>query len=267
MNFEQYEIELLTATLCHGAAPKEEAELRVPSIRGQLRRWHTVLWGQQSTNECWGFVPQHGGKSGQASKVVIRLQEKKTSTQKFRLLPHKTWHGQSPGIPMEEVFKMLVSYRYLKQEEEQAVMDKVRATIKIWLLLGTLGLRGSRAFGSVWDKRSRYSTPQAFLDTVANILRSSQYGQKYHVQLLKLEKPSARGDELMKICTNTVGGSPALLGGITPRRQISPLKMKFVDIGGMYYLALHAKNKDIVEKGRELLKDKPVGKCTIVATL
>ena len=265
MSTERYEIELLTDTLCHGVEPRSIAELRVPSIRGQLRRWHTILWGKNSTDECWGAVANGKEDAASASKVVIRIEAPEIKNIQVDILPHKKDRREFriPGIRRDASFSMFVTFRYLSPDNADAIKEKVRSSIRMWLMLGTLGQRGSRAFGSVWDKSFRYATPSEFMDDVSALLRHSGYS----VKLLQLPTPTPKGDDLMKICTDTLSGNPKVFGGINPR-QVSPLKMKFVKIGsrGDYYLVLHAHKQEIIDNAINLLKNKPIGKCGIVET-
>ncbi|MBI2924889.1 MAG: type III-B CRISPR module RAMP protein Cmr1, partial [Verrucomicrobia bacterium] len=48
MKTDTFHLELITPCFCGGATPDKQAEIRAPSIRGQLRWWLRTLGGFQS---------------------------------------------------------------------------------------------------------------------------------------------------------------------------------------------------------------------------
>ncbi len=69
MNWQTYNIEVITPCFCAGAN-QQQAEIRVPSIRGQLRWWFRALGGtRQEEAQIFGGV--HGGAT--ASAVRLRV--------------------------------------------------------------------------------------------------------------------------------------------------------------------------------------------------
>lgn len=48
MKSETFHLELITPCFCGGAEPEKQAEIRAPSIRGQLRWWFRTLGGFKS---------------------------------------------------------------------------------------------------------------------------------------------------------------------------------------------------------------------------
>lgn len=257
MNQKIYNITLLTPLLCHGARPREEAELRIPSIRGLLRLWHQILWGKQDADFCWGCVSQNSQKEGAAacaSKVAMRLLENNLPTaSEINMLPHHKMPVRAKGYGISErSFSVAVSFRYLPDnEKKQQLIEHVEKTIKLWLLLGTFGQRETRAFGSVWTKDFSSLSSDAYCDEVNSLLRGAN--QPYAVQLLE---PAANdiktATELLSCCSDTIGGKPDLFGGIRPRK-VSPLKMKIVKLSGRYYVVLHASDHSIIENAMKVL--------------
>ena len=244
---KQYQILLLTPTLCHGAS-RDIAEVRIPSIRGHLRKWHTILWGEADTNYCWGSA----GKPPVISKVVLRTDaDLKTSPQ--NMLPHKKENVNSIGINANQCFTLQVSYRNLPGgNEDDKIKKRIEATIQIWLLLGTVGQRSTRAFGSVWSNDLAVSTLDDFCKKVSDLFPATC---SYAIQVLE---PLENKIEL-KYCTDTLDGYPDLFGAIKPSRQTSPLKMKYIKIGEKVFLLLHAKKHQIVNDAIKKLENKPLG--------
>ena len=256
METKNYDITLLTDLLCHGA--NKNAEIRIPSIRGHLRKWHTILLGEDDMKKCWGGVEQDNKEKKEtsiSSKVVLRLfMSSNVSSKPVNMLPHKTQQVMIQGINAEQNFSIRVSYRYCSGAEFEKIKAHVEKTIEIWLLLGTFGQRGTRAFGSVWDKSTQFNSPKEYIEKIQSILSAAN--STYAVQVLKPQKDADKIKELMKCCTDTLNGRPDLLGGIKPR-QVSPLKMKIIKISNQYYLVLHAKNHKIIDDAIEYLSSKP----------
>lgn len=267
MKVQPYSFVLLTNTLCHGAkqigqsvkgTPLMEAELRESSIRGHLRRWHKILWGLDDTNICWGSV---GGKTvkASASKVTLRLSrpkdEKKTKTS---YLPHKDYKGTDVFAlaASTNLYTLSISFRYLGKEEAR-IVSHVETTIRCWLLMGTVGQRSTRAFGSVWPQDNPPSTPDALEKELQGIL-----GTKYAFCLSP--RPIDRSAPDMKLCTDTLAGkeNEKIFGYVDhSKRMTSPLKMKFVKLGNDYYLLLHAEKQSTIDGAIRVLQDanKPIG--------
>ena len=252
---EKYSFELLTATLCHGAFPKEEAELREPSIRGHLRSWHTILWGEEDTALCWG----NAGRNSSASKVVLRLSRPgKEQTGKASFLPHKKFAGtEVPALlPLQNKYTLGVSFRYLRNDAE-GVVSRVRKTIRCWLLMGTVGQRSTRAFGSVWPLDDPPASVDSLEEELCNLLEGCDYAFKL--------SPRINGLPDMRLCTDTLQGAAneVFFGYVKGReRKTSPLKMKFVRLNGVYHLLLHARENETIDGAIRVLQQagKPIGR-------
>lgn len=264
MSMYEYKIKLLSPTLCHGAAPRESAELRVPSIRGHLRKWHTILWGKADTHSCWGCVSENEENQSNkkaiaskeeaiASKVVLRITDaEEIKSGSFCMLPHKKGckNGQTKGLSANQKFTLCVSFRHLPENpaEAEKLKEQVNKTIQIWLLLGTLGQRSTRAFGSVWNNEKKYNSVEEFAAETNLLIQG-----KYAVQILKPRKSTSPQD-MLKYCTDTLNGYPHIFGAIGPR-QVSPLKMKFIEVGNQTLLVLHALKHNTIDEALRVLKN------------
>lgn len=71
MNRHTFKIQFITDALLGGACPHEAAEVRVPSIRGQLRWWARALGLGRAVEDC--FFGSVVGVSGSASAVTLRV--------------------------------------------------------------------------------------------------------------------------------------------------------------------------------------------------
>ena len=254
MDTKTFSFSLLTDTGCHGAFPKTEAEMRIPSIRGQLRRWHTILWGEEDMKKCWGAVVN---STAHASKVVLRLRPASgstaASTKTSHILPHsndpRKKQSTMPILSAGASYCIEVRYRLLGPDAE-TVRDHVEKTIRCWLLLGTIGQRGTRAFGSVWPREEAPASLDQYRQELDRLL-SGKYAYR-----ISSKQITGMGDALMKFCTDTLSGqeNEKYFGSINPRRT-SPLKMKYIKIGGMYYLVLHAKRRETIDGALKALTE------------
>jgi CRISPR type III-B/RAMP module RAMP protein Cmr1 len=73
MKKARFELEFITPALLGGAEPHEWAELRAPSIRGQLRWWFRAL-GHSASEEARIFGSVRAD-NGRASSVIIRISD------------------------------------------------------------------------------------------------------------------------------------------------------------------------------------------------
>ena len=147
-----FEFQFLTPALLAGA-DQQTAEMRIPSLRGALRWWTRLLYGDDYENEVFGYVK---GK------------ECVPSTVKFRLL-NDSMGGISKSQDAQSLTKNEFDYFLwpFRRNNTRGVLDadyriKVAMSIKqgceeiedgilkSFLLFGSLGTRSRRAYGSVW---------------------------------------------------------------------------------------------------------------------
>lgn len=160
MNSKQFDLEFITpAFLC--GANQNRAELRAPSIRGELRWWFRVLGGSPAQErDLFGGV---GGEPA-ASKVVVRvkgLQPRHADLPKFAPMSDfgylhyfATVSGQRDGVNRVQreafffpgtLFAVDVGLRGKLPEEEEGLLWK---TVEAAWRLGALGLRSTRGCGA-----------------------------------------------------------------------------------------------------------------------
>lgn len=260
MNLESitFRFKLLTPCFSGTALGKHGgAEMRVPPIRGHLRFWHRVLYGAQDCNKVWGCA---SGEQGSASKVAVRLlDDGRVSTKQFQILPHKG-SGSGFAIPPGEEFEFELQRLVGCAEPE---WEKAQKAAKLWLLLGSLGLRSNRAAGSVWPMESW--TPNT-KDELAKILINLGL-KKYSVALIG-EGLRKSYDDLRAAASDTIRErQPRHIFGTMSPRKPSPTKFKVIELNnGLCLLALapqevvlgsDGNKKLILEEAEKLLNNKP----------
>jgi hypothetical protein len=246
-----YPFVLLTPCFCGGADNRGPAEMRVASIRGQVRFWHRQIADAAAVNRIWGATE---GQNVGSSKVSLTLDRQFKSgvadKDQQPILPHKGGGGgRRPAIPAGEAFALT-----LRRLPGCADLDWTAAqrAVKLWLLLGGLGLRCNRAAGAVWPSGDWVPKTETEL---ANALR--QLGCRWAVTLVDAA-PGGDATALRRAASDTVENL-GVFGSIRPRTP-SPTKMKVVRLGGQCRLLLTARKTDTLKQAEQLLKTKPLGR-------
>ncbi len=243
---EKYSFKLLTACFCGGAdnTPGGPAEMRVPAIRGQIRLWQRTI-GRRDVGTIWGTTDGEA----RASRVALFVDRPFASvpSRPSKLLPHCDQNSSS-----EEERRKGTSQRRALAAGESFTLTLQRLIgcstgnwiaaqngVKLWLLIGCLGLRANRAAGSAWpldpDQEERKWVPQT-PDQLGKTLRDLGFG--WPVQLVGT-LPGTTAEALRAVASNTVR-IRKLFGEIRPRREPSPVKFKVIELAGQPRLLVTA---------------------------
>lgn len=170
MKSETFHLELITPCFCGGAEPEKQAEIRAPSIRGQLRWWFRTLGGFKSLaarglsvreQEAYIFGSTAGDK-GRAGKLIVRVSSSQPKSDRvnaedlgagmntplgYALFPLRPF-GDNDGKKgrIAEGARLSVSILWRGKAD---VWDSVRTLVAVWSHLGCLGFRGRRGFGAL----------------------------------------------------------------------------------------------------------------------
>lgn len=238
-------LELLTPCFCAGF-DQDKPEIRVPSIRGQLRFWTRLLYDpkhdQRSEYLLFGGIKGklHGyEKDSVASAISLRVK-----TSPFRpvegvsLCPHDSSgkKGKRNAVPAGTTFELFWHERLPHLEKRMKMFLKV---IDAWCLLGSLGARQTRAAGSVWLLKYAPSISD-FEARVKSLLLPSS------VKVSVLGNGMENSEYLRRIATDTViGNFDGALGYAKGRdRKASPLKLKVGRFNDGFRLIALADNRD-----------------------
>jgi len=240
-----YKLTLITPLFSRGsydATVKESAEIRAPSIRGQLHHWLRQLgYGADIERAIFGAVQKGFGgvEKPSASKIVIRVGRINGEKGTPPTLPHKQGGCASPKAAYLSgtTFDLHVLERLggLSPEARTAFNRALEA----WLLVGAMGLRSTRAGGSFqWDKAPTDSA--TFRRQFARLVADAP------LRFDLLEPAFKTAEEARAVATDTVSHQAlahvrfpfgAVKQGnrddpITPPRKTSPLRLtvrKFAD--------------------------------------
>jgi CRISPR-associated protein Cmr1 len=167
-------LQLITPCFCSGA-DQRQAEIRVPSIRGQLRWWFRVLGGDAAMEKSLFGGISHIGTEDEptASKVCLRISQVENVFGEERELPNRAnspldylfyyarvsgnrddihrfskggWLAPGSSFTLQATFRRQVS-----DAERQKFSDAFQA----FLTLGSLGLRQTRGMGAFVTKEQQ----------------------------------------------------------------------------------------------------------------
>lgn len=161
MNAESFHFEILTPCFCGGAEPDRQAEIRAPSIRGQLRWWFRTLGAFQSLapmsaakQEAMIFGSTAG--AGSAGKLTVRV-----APPSGRLLVDSLDH-EIPGMSDPEGYLLFPLRQQIRKKSALSsftmnvqwrgrpdLWEDIRAMVAVFANLGALGFRQRRAMGAL----------------------------------------------------------------------------------------------------------------------
>ncbi len=172
MTTETFQLDIITPCFCAGAESVKQAEVRVPSIRGQLRWWFRTLGGfkslapmtvREQETIIFGSV---AGKQGRAGKLMVRVQTnllcsrvKDGQSLGYRSFPDPAYltfpiqsrerNGQltqfaGRGVIEGGSFNLIILW-----QGASALWADVQGLVAVLGHLGALGFRGRRAMGAL----------------------------------------------------------------------------------------------------------------------
>ena len=254
-----YKITFITPLFSRGAY--DSPEIRPPSIRGQLHWWFRALDGSYADEKAI-FGGVHGvQKDAVASKIVIRVSDVDGKTDSYNTLPHKNGGAAAPkpAYCVGSSFTLHVLTRL--GGLEGGLKSKFEKALHTWLMLGTLGLRSTRAAGSfIWEPLDGgFACPQTFEEYESQCQTLLNGVPTLKFALLKTEYTSA--EKARVDISDTLGGMNKNtrlledqdelsvlsypLGNVyqrgqpetAPKRKTSPLRFRIVKCGNDYRIA------------------------------
>jgi len=155
-------LKLITPAFCGGAIPETQAEIRAPSIRGQLRWWFRVLGGLKSLSgksvkdqESLIFGSVSG--TAMASQLIVRVKnvgDSKLISKVVREAPGQNTEEGYFLFPLRNQGKACFDSTpdfelILLWKGDKRIVDDIRALGTVFGHLGSLGFRSRRAMGAL----------------------------------------------------------------------------------------------------------------------
>lgn len=183
MKTEAFHFEVITPCFCGGAEPDQRAEIRAPSIRGQLRWWFRTLGGfkslaAKSVREQEAMIfGSINGDEGRASQLIVRV--KGDSSSRLISTQRKDSVGMNANVGTPRGY-----FLFPLRNQPRAVFDQpslpkfdlhlvwrgntslwreIQALVTIFGNLGALGFRSRRAMGAL----SVLGAPLSLKDSLA----------------------------------------------------------------------------------------------------
>jgi len=232
---ETFEIKLKLLSPCFcGGADQNMPEIRSPSIRGHLRRWHQRLYSEMDMKQVWGSV---GGKAV-ASKIQLRVEAFDFQQRPNPLLPHKRDGAGSRNALEGGTFNVMLASR------DADALNKAAKVMELWSLLGSLGTRANRAAGSVWPLEDPPRSVTEFQHRLTKI--------GFSCGGLCVSEEAGTAEQLRIAASDTLS-IPEWFGSAKPDRIESPLKIKLVEFDDGLHLILFAGQKGKVEGALQAL--------------
>jgi len=139
-------MELITPCFCAGA-DQSKAEIRAPSIRGELRWWFRALGGTQEEEQAvFGGI---AGDEETSSAVVVRVSEIKHGKSESRDLPGNqkfftmSRKGAESMIPSGRQFRLQILLRRTVEGQ------RLNRAIEAMAIFGAIGMRSNRGCGTI----------------------------------------------------------------------------------------------------------------------
>ncbi len=185
MKTETFQLELITPCFCGGAEPDMQAEIRAPSIRGQLRWWFRTLGGCKSlaatgmsvrAQEAMIFGSAAGDRCV-AARLLVRVSRKEVQAvvRDGQELGHPLYsdaayltfpvqsrerHGQPIKHARRGVllhggsFDLVIQWR-----GPDRIWEEILALMMVFANVGSLGFRGRRAMGALALRPGQATSP------------------------------------------------------------------------------------------------------------
>ena len=148
MGIETINCKLITPMLMHGEDTRV-AELRPPAIKGAMRFWWRAIHGNLTLKELKEQESQLFGGAGEDSAVKssfrIKLVTTSLQTAQIDPLPHKNSRFRISGYKENQNLKITLIGKEL---------DKIKKIFELSTILGGLGQRSRRGFGSIQIQKS-----------------------------------------------------------------------------------------------------------------
>jgi CRISPR type III-B/RAMP module RAMP protein Cmr1 len=172
MKTQTFHLEIITPCFCGGAEPERQAEIRAPSIRGQLRWWFRVLGGFKSLAPLTVRKQEEmifgstAGDEGRAGQLLVRvlphtiqsqvrdgqeLGHRLFSDSAYLTFPVQSRERQGRkityagrGVLLSGAFALSLQWR-----GRQDLWPDLLALISVFGNLGSMGFRGRRAMGAL----------------------------------------------------------------------------------------------------------------------
>jgi CRISPR-associated protein Cmr1 len=199
-------LETITPLFLGGADPRGTPELRAASVRGALRFWLRALLGGVIGDSNLDALRQaeaavFGSTDTGASPVVVRIAGNVKHASYRPLLHNPQKIFTFSGIKPEETFSLEV----IPRRPYESVSPIVISTTALWLLLGGVGKRSRRGFGTLRLQNEVESFP-----FTPNVYKDAKEFKRTLQQVIEKTRDEARNlTSALKVASGTPDTPPA----------------------------------------------------------
>lgn len=279
-----YHVEIITPCFCSGA-DQSRAEIRVPSIRGQLRWWFRALGGTAEEEKAvFGGVHALQGEkreeSAKSSALVVRVSDVikgkpwipfsmnmgtpgayiwyfasvsgdkhrwwRTPPQRARGQPPRPGQSNPDGhLPPGTTFDLHIGVR---RPLDPSLQRKCDAALEAYLRFGALGMRATRCLGDMSCRE--FPSDRTSYEQAGEALRHAGFAVRWHSRkFLTWEDAVFEAERQLKALRELYNANKhphSPLGNSTPR-QMSAIWLRVVKLGeDAYGLVLFEAPHDLV---------------------
>lgn len=205
-------IRVLTPMFLYGNN-KNKTELRAPSIKGVMRYWWRAAFCEKDIDLLSEKESELFGSQNVKSPFSMKITESKIKQGRYDMLPysraHKKWDSRFNALMPETRFKIIVKAR------DEGIYQKAISSLELSFLLGGLGKRSRRGFGSseitkspLRDYKKVYANKENFLTNLSEILNDVKQGSYKLEENMIINTSFAEGDFKYPVIKNIKIGDP-----------------------------------------------------------
>ncbi len=262
MQEETVKLQIITPLLLKGANPDGPPELRPPSFRGELRYWLRAtigaVIGDTNLENIRKLEAAVFGTPDSGSPIAVRISQKSLTDSKQPILPHHAGQtGYRRAFDPGQSFSLTINAPRPVSDE---VWRVAKATLRMMLTFGGVGLRSRRCYGTLaivnefpkssdgWDAHIQTTIVEAVSAVKALAAKLSipslsappvgpcKFPCGNQIGMIRVVNPlyTLASETVIDFMSRTM--NVPYLGGITPRRQASPLWVRPIEINGQFGL-------------------------------
>lgn len=193
---------------------KNKTELRAPSIKGVMRYWWRAAFCEENIDLLSKEESKFFGSQNIKSPFSIRITESKIKQGRYDMLPYsrpwKKWDSRFNALMPETYFKIIINAR------DKSICKRAITSLELSFLLGGLGKRSRRGFGSLEiiksplrDYKEVYDSKGNFIKNLTEILNTIGGQSSYNLEENKIVNTSlAKGNFKYPVIKNIKIGKP-----------------------------------------------------------
>lgn len=242
-------------------------ELRPPAFRGVMRYWFRAMLGGivgDDLKQIRHYETMVFGSTDEGSPIVIRISyDQALRKEKVHVLPHKN-QGARPAFKPQQIFNLSLLARPGTTPE---IWQAACASLQVLLLLGGVGLRSRRGYGSLRVVKSsdqnlvrifpdaRKNWVQFIKDALASSVRHVEalVGRRTNLQNNLPKFPRLQKDSVVRLGSQdyatSIDAVKHLMSAMPKQnfvgfagpgslRQASPLWARVINADGRYFLLM-----------------------------